>query len=304
MSRDGRDIGLAAVGFGFGIWAFFHGFNRLRRIRLIENLPTSTVRGLAMGLVELEGVIRPSSVLHSPLTDTTCAVYKFQVEEYRSSGKSGRWVTIAQGDSFQCPFYLEDATGKIKVYPVMAEMAWKPAFRFQTGIGKSIPDHLIKFLEQKGIRHRGWLGARKLRFTEWHMQEGFVVYVLGTAQPEDAASGRAYNAKLLRRLDELKIDRERFKKLDIDNDGHVSNEEWDAAVADIESELIQETMQTETLDNAHGTRIGWSENDRVFIISDCDQRDLVGRFFWKCLLCIAGGPALSLVTLAYLIWFF
>jgi len=39
--RDGPDIGYTVVGFGFGI--LFLGFKRLRRKRLIENIPTSSV---------------------------------------------------------------------------------------------------------------------------------------------------------------------------------------------------------------------------------------------------------------------
>lgn len=37
---DNRDIGYCVFGFGFGIWSFSLGFNRLRRKRLIENIPT------------------------------------------------------------------------------------------------------------------------------------------------------------------------------------------------------------------------------------------------------------------------
>ena len=304
MSRqDGRDVVLAAVGFGYGIWAFFHGFNRLRRLRLIENLPTSTVRGLAMGLVELEGVVRPTAVLRSPLTDTECAMYQFKVEEYRRSGKSGRWVTIAQGNSFFCPFYLEDATGKIKVYPAGAEIVWEPAYRFKSGLFKDpTPGNLIRFMEKHNINNHGWIGEKSMRFTEWYMRDGFPVYALGTAQREDGLTHSQYNEILFQRLEELRKDKERFKKLDTDKDGRVSDGEWAQAVVDMESALVKETMKDVSADNASGIRIARSVDEKVFIISDTDQRKLVDSFFMKCMWCIWGGPILSLATLAYLIW--
>ena len=52
---DDSDIGYAFLGFLCGFGVFFQGFNRLREKRLVQNTPTSTVRGMAMGLVELVG---------------------------------------------------------------------------------------------------------------------------------------------------------------------------------------------------------------------------------------------------------
>lgn len=52
---DGRDILFAGIGFVGGIWWFFQGFQLFRKKQLIDNIPTSTVRGMAMGLVELSG---------------------------------------------------------------------------------------------------------------------------------------------------------------------------------------------------------------------------------------------------------
>lgn len=67
---DNRDIGYATFFLGSGIWYFFWGFKRLRRKRKIENIPTSTVRGLAIGLVELIGKAKKMSSITSPLTAT------------------------------------------------------------------------------------------------------------------------------------------------------------------------------------------------------------------------------------------
>jgi hypothetical protein len=301
MSNDGRDIAYAAMGFGCGIWAFFKGFKELRRKRLIENIPTSTVRGLAMGLVELEGKARPTTLLRSPLSNAECVVYKYLVEEYRSSGKSGRWVSLASGNSFHCPFWLEDSTGKVMVYPVGAEIFWKPSYSFQTGLGSGMPEGPIHFMEQNRIQYRSWWGTHKMRFNEWCVFEGSTVYALGTAQKADD-SYSLHMEKLSQRLEELKKDPRKRQEIDSDKDGTISVEEWVKAVKNIESEVIQKTMSAAAWDNAQGIKIARDEIETTFIISESSQKELLQRLSQYCLWYIYGGPALSLVTLAYLLF--
>jgi hypothetical protein len=301
MSND-RDVAWAAVGFGFGIWAFFKGFKELRRKRLIVNTPTSTVRGLAMGLVELIGVVRPTSILRSPITKTECAAYRFKVEEYRSSGKSGRWVTIAQSDSFSCPFYLEDATGKVKVYPFDSEMYWQPDYMFETGIGKTMPENVTKFMGEMGIPSFNWLFAKTMRFTEWYLQDNSPIYVLGTAQPDDNQAISVDQNTLADRLEKLKKDPKFLKEADTDQDGNISAEEWEAAAARVENGLLSDAMAKISLDNAEGIRIAREEGGPPFIIAKEDQQSLINELSWQCIKCIWGGPALSLACLAYLFW--
>jgi len=153
---DNRDIGYAAVFLGSGVWSFFWGFMRLRRKRKIENIPTSTVRGLAMGLVELIGKAKKMSSIRSPLTATECVLYRYTVERYQKSGRSGHWVTIAQGDSFACPFWLEDGTGRVMILPQGAEFIMPVDFEFKTGFGKTLPDTLINFLEKNNMEPHGF----------------------------------------------------------------------------------------------------------------------------------------------------
>ena len=63
---DSRDIGYAIFGAGFGVWYFFHGLGVLRKKKFIESIPTSTVRGLAIGLVELNGKAKKVKTLQVP----------------------------------------------------------------------------------------------------------------------------------------------------------------------------------------------------------------------------------------------
>ena len=46
----------ATIGFFVGIYFFFKGFKWLKQKKTIENIPTSKIRSIAMGLVEIFGL--------------------------------------------------------------------------------------------------------------------------------------------------------------------------------------------------------------------------------------------------------
>lgn len=299
MSSD-RNIGFGIVLVCFGVSSFFFGFTRLRRKRRIENIPTSTVRGLAMGLVEIIGEAKSAQPLKSPLTNTDCVLYMYNIAEYRSSGKSGRWVTIASGNSQSCPFILDDGTGKINVYPHGAEMVLPIDYEFRTGFGKALPDSL-KGYEQRFNLGKRWLGRGTLRFQEWYITEGEKVYVLGTAKKSrDFVDDR--KQQLMRRIEELKNDEEKMKAVDLDKDGQVSQEEWDLAVSDIERQILEEELKSGQMQEGSDVIIGKGEEEKLFMISDRGQEQLVNKLKWQSLGGIIGGAVLALLGLWYLLW--
>lgn len=299
---DDRDIAYAVLGFGFGLWSFFWGFKRLRRKRRIENVPTSTVRGLALGLVELIGKAKKNKHLISPLTRTECIFYRYTIERYERRGKSSSWVTVAKGDSCFSPFWLDDGTGKMLVFPKGAEIILPRDYEFSTQWGRSLSNNLIDFLESSHIRYKGVFGNRyPLRFREWYVCENEDIYVLGTAQKQHDPLGDHQN-KLVRRLDELKGNAAKMQEIDINKDGKVSVEEWDRAVAKVEQELLEEELKTSSVDNATDVIITKGEMDDLFIMSDHSEKELVKKLSWQSCLGIFGGAALSLVLLAYLVF--
>lgn len=298
---DDRDIGYALMGFGFGIWSFFWGFKRLRRKRLIENIPTSTVRGLAMGLVELCGQAKKTTPLKSPLTKTECVLYKYLIEEYRSSGKSGHWLRVASGNSFLSPFCLDDGTGKILVFPGGAELIFPLDYEFKTGFGKTLPENLIEFMEKNNISYKSWFGSRTMRFREWCICENESVYIIGTAKKRGDFP-EVLKSQLIERLSALKEDTEKMKEVDLNKDGKINTEEWDAAVAKIEQELLQETLNTTKLEDHTDVIVTKGDVEKVFMISDHEEKELTGKLTQQSFLGIYGGAALSLAALAYLLF--
>ncbi|MDO8747727.1 MAG: GIDE domain-containing protein [Candidatus Omnitrophota bacterium] len=297
---DDRDIGWAAFGFGFGIWSFFLGFTRLRRKRLIENIPTSTVRGMAMGLVELIGQARRVKTLRGPLSGFDCVAYRYLVERYERRGKSGSWVTIAQGDSFYCPFWIDDGTGKVLVSPPAAELILAVSYEFRTGLGKNIPDNLMEFLNTHNIRYKTGLLVTSLRFQEWDIFPEQTVYVLGSARKKET-DWIEHNDKLHQRIAELKSNQEKMKAIDDNKDGAVDGQEWSQAVAKLEQELLEEEVKSASQEEHADVIIGQGSETNTFIISDHSQKELIQRLNWEVIGGIFGGVVLTLVSMAYLL---
>src|SRR6266705_1201454 len=101
----------AAVGGGL----ILYGFTVLHEKRLVEDVPASKARSVAMGLAEVKGAARTKAPLASPITGLPCVYYRYLIEEERSGSRGNdRWVTIDKGESTQ-PFYVEDETGRILV---------------------------------------------------------------------------------------------------------------------------------------------------------------------------------------------
>ncbi len=209
------------MGLGLGIILFVKGIGWMRKRRLIENIPTSKVRSLAMGLVEIFGEAVPAQgkILKSPFSGKDCIYYRYIIDEYRSSGKSSRWVTVDKGDSHE-NFYLKDDTGSVLVDPGGANVDIPMDFEFGSGLGKDPPKPVREFLEKHGIdfehgrffrRHMfgfrftkmelkgvgsgGFAGRerphhflkdlltlnKKMRFREYFIAPGDKLYILGTA---------------------------------------------------------------------------------------------------------------------------
>jgi hypothetical protein len=302
MSNDGRGIVAAAVLCGGGVFSFFWGFTRLRKKRLIENIPTSTVRSLAMGMTELIGKARPKRILSSPLPQTDCIYYRYKIEEYRRSGKSGRWVTIAKGDSCDVPFILEDDTGSVVVYPDKAEIILPHDYSYCTSsFGTSMPQNLEFFMQSSGLRSSGMFGFKKsLRFHEWYIQDGEQVYILGNAQKtKDFMHEHA--VKLQQRLDALRADPALLREIDTNQDGEISPEEWDAAQKKAEAQLLEEEIREGHSSELADVVIARGERDKIFIISDQNQEKLIKKLFWQSFAGIYGGAALAIGSFVLLL---
>ena len=299
MEWDDPIYALVLLIFGFVI--FFGGFKKFRQKRMVEDIPTSTIRGLAMGLVEIIGTARIGTGLISPLNHQNCVYYKYLIERYEKQGKSSRWVKIAGGDSSAVPFIVEDGTGKILVHPVKAECIMPEDYKYETGSFGTLPDNLERFVKTNKLSYKGLFGIRhRLRFREWIIQEGNPVYVLGTAQ-KSARIYREMNEKAKKLMSALKKDPVRQKRIDLDGDGNISYEEWKLAEDRIKKSLLDKMVTSAQTGDVQDVMIAKGEKDEPFLISDQSQKYLRKQLTRQSALQIVIGGILAVAGMAFTI---
>jgi hypothetical protein len=114
-------VGVLLLSFGVTFWGFF----QIKIKRMIENLPTTKISGLTMGLNELKGkcvgLLPDYPPLEGPLSTMPCIYYHYTVKERRGSGKNARWVKI-EDECHSTPFLLQDRTGSVTVAPEGAKI--------------------------------------------------------------------------------------------------------------------------------------------------------------------------------------
>jgi hypothetical protein len=212
-------------GTGTGVFLFFWGFRAWRLMRLIEDTPSSKVRSMPMGRVEVQGRAQGKAELEAALTGTACVYYRYEIEQEVRTNKRRSWRTVAKGDSAAWGLYLEDETGRVLVDPTGAQVDISRDWQ-QTS--PELTPRLQGVLAQHGVDPSGLLFRKKLRFSEWRIAPGDPVYVLGVAQ-ERAGLALERRRRITEKLAAIKSDPEAMAHLDTDGDGKVDAEEWEVA---------------------------------------------------------------------------
>ena len=181
------NITLFSIGiplFFWGLILFVWGLISFRKKRLIENIPTSKIRSIAMGLVEIYGEVVPErgNILKSPFSQNDCVYYKYKIEELRSTGKSTYWATIKKDWDYHT-FYLKDDTGMVLVDPLDAKIDIPVDNVFKSSMGKDPPEEVKQFLQKSNIRFEGPIFKinKTMRFTEHFIAPKDKLYIMGTA---------------------------------------------------------------------------------------------------------------------------
>jgi hypothetical protein len=273
---------------------FWHGFRLWRRKRTLEDTPTSRVRSMPLGRVELEGVARAKHELRAPVSGILCVWFRYQVERERRTSKGKRgWVTVAAGDSSSYPFYVEDETGRVLVEPGGATFE-TPNDVFETN--PQITATLAALLTSQGVDcTAGWLGdPSRLRVTEARVHDGDALYAYGVAQPRPGLLTER-RQELAARFAEVKADPAARTAADTDGDGALSLEEWEAVrqrvVADVDRRPAGDPIVVA------GDPLGAAP----FVLSTQPQVALLRSLGWRAFGSVFGGAALALVTLALLL---
>jgi hypothetical protein len=180
-----------------GLWLIWHGWTVLQRKRLMVSIPTSSIRSLALGLVEINGCAEPEAeLLTSPFSGIPCLFYSYTVEERVSSSKNTHWRTIARGTSDR-PFFVRDATGRVLVVPLGADLILPNERVSRTSWLGELPPRAADSLRRLGISIKSWRGRKTLRGRESFILPDESVYVLGTAQEHQGRNHHSVNESRL-----------------------------------------------------------------------------------------------------------
>ncbi|MBD1399863.1 hypothetical protein [Pelovirga terrestris] len=217
-----HSIASGAVPFVLAVLSFAYGFYHLRIKRKIENTPTSRIRSVAMGMVEVKGNARRKYALVAPMSHTPCVYYR--LTRYRKD-KNNRWQAISVASSDSACFFLEDGTGRIEINPAGGRVragTRQEGFPGQVGLTRFDSDQTEKWQEEIIV-------------------EGTPLYVLGFASNKPA-EGESLREEVQKSLRDLKQDPSRLKQFDLDGDGKICVDEWDAARAQMEEEIYHQRL--------------------------------------------------------------
>ncbi|CAG0931702.1 MAG: hypothetical protein EFKGCFLK_02613 [Rhodocyclaceae bacterium] len=231
--------------------SLFAWTSAFRRIRAVDDTPTSRIASAAQGYVELIGTGKPlaGAPLISPCSHVPCLWYRYTVERRDSDNK---WHTEERGES-DASFILDDGSGECAVDPDGAEM-------------------LV-------TKKESWIEGDR-RYTEWLLIERQTIYALGqfaTRGSVDLRLSAAEDVKQL--LAEWKGNPEPLnRRFDLDGDGRLDLKEWELARAQARREVLASHRELRTTSELHVLHL--PQDGRHYLISDLDPAGLARRYRW------------------------
>lgn len=127
--------------------AFFGGImpsskNRFKKYQ--ATLPTSKIRSLAMGLVEVEGKITTKQPLIARIEKKECIGYKYVVESISRDDDGRESYSQISAETVCNPFFITDETGTIEVNPEKIEFIWVEVDSRHSAGGRRYSQFLLK----------------------------------------------------------------------------------------------------------------------------------------------------------------
>ncbi len=261
-----------------GLYLFFKGFHILWKKRLIQNIPTSKIRSIAIGQVEIKGKAFSEKPLKSPISKVPCVYFRYIEERLKSDSRGRmRWVRELDVKS-DMPFYLKDETGCILINPVDADT--------------KLP---LRYLKRDF----------DTRYKEYFIGENEEVYILGEAIKKESIY-EIERREIERRIKEIMEDPEKKKKLDINKDLWIDKEEWEKVREEIKQQVrnkFRQEKEKETPVSPHLKNVVIGKGNGEFIISTMSEKQLIKNLKIKAILSIFGGAALIIICTKLLLFY-
>jgi hypothetical protein len=337
----GNDLAWWAIGGACaGLYLFYRGFGLLSRKRLILDTPTSKIRSASLGLVEVNGLAVGRNTLLAPITGRACYYYRTTAWQWKTSGRNNRWEKVAD-ETLHLPFFLDDNTGQVLIDPTGAEMEIHRDFHEEYGTSllssdADVPPAVDAFLTRHGVS-----GGRKFKVEEYCLKPKNALFILGTLAEYPAGNLTSVAAPISSSLpgsapspDQSAI---RFALQNTASGFPASSQSqkvaaaliqagiknpaaWAAAQVDFSISPFSSSSPFRSSPGAGGgaaTGVALEPFDPhppvvlmkgsrspAFFISWRSQRDVVESLAWKSALMIWGGPALTLLSLYFVLMHF
>ena len=271
-----------AIAFGFicgfilfgSVIAWVQWFKKTKRARLIEDVPTSSIRSAAQGYVELIGNAEflPDGKIVSPLSGRSCVWYQYKVEkrERDSGGKREQWKTIEKVTSEHL-FVLEDDTGRCVIDPDYAEVI---TYEKQKWHGNS---RIPGFAPQKS----GLLDSinADYRYTETWIEPAEMLYAIGQFETEGTGEELPSLKEEMRALlNKWKQHPHTYlRAFDKNGDGKIDQQEWGEVQKAAAAQVEKDRMQGSSLPVVHIMR-NPPKKQNIYILSSLTDEELVKKY--------------------------
>lgn len=162
-----------------GLYLFLSGFRLLARQYQLLTTSASTIRGAALGLIEIHGKAAGPHIMPAPITGKPCFLYRTTAWRQRKD-KRLEWEKVAE-ETRHVPFFIDDSTGQLLIEPFGADLDLHRDFReeydqpFLLATTENIPPCVTSFLSRQGIA-----SGSRLRVEEWAIKPDDVIFAAGT----------------------------------------------------------------------------------------------------------------------------
>jgi len=274
-------LGVAAQAESAAVWpyaltamslvSFAAWIGNYRRLRQIDDTPTSNIASAAQGYVELNGrAEEPAGTpITSKLTNLPCVWFRYEIHEKSSADK---WSLEEAGESDD-PFVIKDATGKCIVDPEGAEVI--------------------------SSRKQTWTQGDR-RYTEWLLLPQERMHALGEfVTVGGAGSELDLDADIGALLAEWKKSQPQLlKRFDLNQDGALDLREWELARRQARREVEAQHREIRMTDGTHVLRC--PADGRLFLLSNylpdkLRQTYLIWGWVHIVIFIGAGGGAVALL---------
>jgi E3 Ubiquitin ligase len=282
------------LGAGLGIYLFARGFGLLRQKRLILNIPRSTIRGAAVGLIEVSGKVVGPYTLIAPLSEEECFYYR-SVARLSGNSPGGSGGKSLAEETLCAPFFLDDGTGRLLIDLHRADMQLIPLLHDESSQSPN-PNYMRGFLERHGISTE-----YRVTLEEYCIRPGDTLFALGTLQENSAeeiaeSSPGTSRHEDARFLSEAAADLQRRAALAFELPGMET-----ARLNPRVSANPYRSTKSGEFDLHPRVVLTNGRTGDPYLISWRSQRDVVQELAGKTILYVWGGPILTLACVWVLV---